>query len=58
MGAVPGTDHPFVPSIGAILLIITSQGWQNALQKAHQFTLTRHCAWIPYIYTCSSFLRT
>ena len=39
MGAVPGHCQPnwcppLVPSIGAILLTVTSQGRQNALQKS------------------------
>ena len=30
-----------VPSIGVILLTVTSQGWQNTLQKADPLTLGR-----------------
>ena len=36
MGAVPGYGHPIgaLYCIDAILLIMTSQVWQNALQKS------------------------
>ena len=35
-----------VPSVGAILLTVTSQGWQNALQKSRPAHIGqwRHCA--------------
>ena len=35
-----------VPSIGTILLTMTSQGWQNALQKSRSAHIRqwRHCA--------------
>ena len=37
MGTVPDMATQLVPSIGAILLTMTSQGQQNALQKSRLF---------------------
>ena len=37
-----------VPYRGTILLTVTSQGWQNALQKSRPVNTgqQRHCAWM------------